>query len=55
MSLNSLSSLKSSKRGETEIIDLIKIYKSKNKLNIEQLGRGVAWLDTGSHKNLNGG
>ena len=47
------SSLKSSKRGETEIIDLIKIYKSKNKLNIEQLGRGVAWLDTGSHKNLN--
>lgn len=47
------SSLKYSKRGETEIIDLIKIYKSKNKLNIEQLGRGVAWLDTGSHKNLN--
>ena len=41
-------SLKPSKRGELEIIDLLKKYKSKHKLKAEFLGRGGAWLDTGS-------
>ena len=37
-----------SKRGELEIIDLINQYKKKNKLTAEFIGRGGAWLDTGS-------
>ena len=37
-----------SKRKELEIIDLLKIYKIKNKLSFEMLGRGGTWLDTGS-------
>ncbi len=41
-------SLKPSKRGELEIIDLLNKYKKKNKLKSEFLGRGAAWLDTGS-------
>ena len=40
--------LKPSKRGELEIIDLINEYKKKNKLSAEFIGRGGAWLDTGS-------
>ena len=40
--------LKPSKRGELEIIDLINQYKKKNKLSAEFIGRGGAWLDTGS-------
>ncbi len=40
--------LKPSKRGELEIIDLLKFYKKKNKLFAELIGRGGAWLDTGS-------
>ena len=40
--------LKPSKRGELEIIDLLKEYKRKNKLYAESIGRGGAWLDTGS-------
>ena len=40
--------LKPSKRGELEIIDLLNKYKSKNKLSAEFIGRGGAWLDTGS-------
>ena len=41
-------SLKPSKRNELEIIDLLNIYNKKNKLSVEYIGRGGAWLDTGS-------
>ncbi len=40
--------LKPSKRGEIEITDLLNLYKSKNKLEADVIGRGGAWLDTGS-------
>ncbi len=40
--------LKPSKRGELEIVDLIKKYKKNNKLTADLIGRGGAWLDTGS-------
>ena len=40
--------LKPSKRGELEIVDLLNIYKKKNKLTADDIGRGGAWLDTGS-------
>jgi len=40
--------IKPSKRGELEITDILKIYKSKNTLKAEVIGRGGAWLDTGS-------
>ena len=41
-------SLNFSKRGELEITDLLNIYKKKNKLNADFIGRGGAWLDTGT-------
>ena len=40
--------LKPSKRGEVEIVDLLNLYKSKNQLSADLVGRGGAWLDTGS-------
>ena len=40
--------LKPSKRGEIEITDLLNLYKTKNKLEADIIGRGGAWLDTGS-------
>ena len=40
--------MKPSKRGEVEIVDLLKIYKSKKQLSADLIGRGGAWLDTGS-------
>ena len=40
--------LKPSKRGEVEIVDLLKFYKSKKQLTADLIGRGGAWLDTGS-------
>ena len=46
--VNYAKELKPSKRGELEIIDLINKYKIKNKLSAEFIGRGGAWLDTGS-------
>lgn len=44
--------LKPSSRGETEIADMLKFYHSNKKLDLELLGRGVSWLDTGTHKSL---
>jgi len=46
------SNLKPSKRNEIEIVDLLKKYNSKNKLSAEWIGRGGAWLDTGSVKDF---
>ena len=40
--------LKPSKRGEVEIVDLLNYYKSKKQLSADIIGRGGAWLDTGS-------
>lgn len=45
--------LKPSKRNELEIIDLIEKYLKQKKLKAEFIGRGSAWLDTGSIENLN--
>nr|WP_317207957.1 glucose-1-phosphate thymidylyltransferase RfbA [Maribellus sp. CM-23] len=44
--------LKPSKRGELEITDLNRLYLNENRLNVKLLGRGFAWLDTGTHDSL---
>jgi len=44
--------LRPSKRNELELVDIIKKYNKKNKLSFEWIGRGGAWLDTGSIKNI---
>ena len=50
--INFTKSLKPSKRNELEIVDLLKKYLLKNNLNYELIGRGGAWLDTGSISNF---
>jgi glucose-1-phosphate thymidylyltransferase len=45
-------SLKPSPRGELEITDLNRLYLQQNNLHIETMGRGYAWLDTGTHDSL---
>lgn len=44
--------LKPSQRGELEITDLNRIYLENNNLNVEVLGQGFTWLDTGTHESL---
>jgi len=44
--------LKPSKRGELEITDLNRIYLEEERLNMKIMGRGMAWLDTGTHDSL---
>ena len=51
--VNFCKSLKPSKRNELEIVDLLNKYKKNNKLTAEIIGRGGAWLDTGSIENFN--
>ena len=50
--VNYSKNLKPSKRNEIEIVDLLNKYKNKNQLSAEFLGRGGAWLDTGSIKDF---
>ena len=45
-------SIRPSDRGELEITDINKFYLARSQLNVELLGRGFAWLDTGTHDSL---
>jgi len=50
--LDIAANLRPSARGELEITDVIRVYLSDQSLHVEKLGRGVAWLDTGTHDSL---
>jgi glucose-1-phosphate thymidylyltransferase len=44
--------IRPSPRGELEITDINRIYLERNELNVQLMGRGMAWLDTGTHESL---
>jgi glucose-1-phosphate thymidylyltransferase len=44
--------IKPSPRGELEIVDLLEAYRAEGSLSVERMGRGFAWLDTGTHASL---
>lgn len=50
--LEMAANLKPSPRGELEITDINRIYLERRQLHVQPLGRGVAWLDAGTHENL---
>ena len=50
--LDIAANLRPSPRGELEITDVNRIYMEKGELSVQMMGRGIAWLDTGTHDSL---